>query len=76
MPRMDWEMLHKDASKLIGIGDCIFTLSAMETSHGLRGAIVGLHSDGGSNGEIASRGLEAVLAAGEGVQIELKSVKL
>lgn len=64
--QMATRMLQMDASKLIVIGNGICTACTLETSHSLRGGIVALHNGGRSDGEIASRGLEAVSSGGVG----------
>lgn len=60
-------MLHMDASNSIWIGNVICTLCTMKMPLSLRGAIVALHRV--NNGEIASRGLEAVERQGKAIQI-------
>lgn len=71
---MATRILQMDACKLIVTGNGICTVCTLETSHSLRGGIVALHNGGISDGEIASRGLEAVQRQGEGkLVIEIKN---
>lgn len=65
MHHMDWQRLPMDASNLIWIGNGRCTLGTMEMFQGLQGAIVSLHNDGVSNGEIVLH-LEYILQTGGG----------